>query len=61
MSHDRRYKFLFSHPEFVQELIVGFLPEPLRDAVVFETLERVNASFVSEQLKHREGDLIWKI
>ena len=29
--------------------------------MVFETLERVNASFVSEQLKHREGDLIWKI
>jgi len=61
MPHDKRYKFLFSHPEFVQELFVGFLPEPVREAVVFETLERVNASFVSEKLKHREGDIIWKV
>ena len=61
MQHDSRYKYLFSHPEFVQELIVGFLPSELAEDAVLDSLERVNASFVSPGMKRREGDVIWKL
>ena len=26
-DHDSSYKFLFSHPEMVRDLIIGFVPD----------------------------------
>ena len=52
--HDASYRQLFSHPEMVRDLIHGFVREPWVETVDFGTLERVNASFVSEDLRRRE-------
>ena len=60
-DHDRRYKYLFSHPGFVERLLTSFVDEPFVGELDFSTLERVNASFVSDEFARREADLIWKL
>ncbi|MGC8779460.1 MAG: Rpn family recombination-promoting nuclease/putative transposase, partial [Anaerolineae bacterium] len=61
MEHDASYKSLFSHPEMVADLLRGFVPEPWVAQVDFGTLERVNASYVSDDLRVREDDLVWRM
>jgi hypothetical protein len=60
-SHDRGYKLLFSHPTAVEELLRGFLQEDWSERLDFSTLERVGNSFVSEDLRERHGDFIWRL
>ena len=60
-EHDRRYKYVFSHPAFVERLLTSFVDEPFVDDLDFSTLQRVNASFVSEEFARREADVIWKL
>ena len=60
-DHDRRYKYLFSHPGFVEGLLTSFVDEPFVRELDFSTLKRVNASFVSEEFARREADVIWKL
>jgi predicted transposase/invertase (TIGR01784 family) len=59
-DHDSRYKMLFSHPLFVQRLLESFVEEPFTAGLDYSTLERVNASFVSDEFARRESDIIWK-
>ena len=40
-AHDYGYKFLFSAPEFVRDLIQGFVPDAYLHALDYSTLERV--------------------
>nr|WP_201243396.1 hypothetical protein [Halochromatium salexigens] len=43
--HDSGYKELFSHPEFVQQLIEGFAPaHPILPIVLYNGLERWQAA-----------------
>ena len=60
-DHDRRYKYLFSHPDFVERLLTSFVNQPFVRELDFSTLERVNATFISEQFARREADVIWKL
>lgn len=60
-QHDRSYRRLFSHPRLVEELIRGFFGQEWVEHLDFTTLERVNASFVTKNLRAREGDMIWKL
>ena len=60
-EHDSRYKYLFSHPGFVERLLTSFVDEPFVKEIDFTHLERVNASFVSEEFQQRESDIIWKL
>ena len=60
-QHDRGYKRLFSHPIAVEELLRGFLREDWTDGLDFSTLERVGNSFVSDDLRERHSDLIWRL
>jgi hypothetical protein len=60
-QHDRGYKRLFSHPRSVEELLRGFLPADWTGRLDFSTLERVGNSFVSDDLRERHGDLIWRL
>lgn len=60
-DHDRRYRFLFSHPGFVERLLTSFVTEPFVGGLDFSTLERVNATFVSPEFARREADVIWKL
>lgn len=45
----------------VKELVCEFVNEPWVGKLDFNTLKRVNASYVSPKLKGREGDLVWKL
>jgi hypothetical protein len=53
-NHDTSYKQLFSHPEMVQDLITGFVHQPWVADIDFTTLEKTNASYVTEHLSERE-------
>ncbi len=60
--HDASYKHLFSSPKVVQHLIEGFLPAAKRlGRLDFSTLEKVPASYVSDDLRERADDVIWRI
>ena len=59
--YDKAYKTLFSHPRMVEDLIKGFVHEQWVEGLDFSTLERVNGSYVSEDLRGREDDIVWKV
>lgn len=56
-----RYRLLFSHQTLVADLLRGFLPPDWVAVLDLASLERLSASFVSEQLDQREGDVIWRV
>jgi predicted transposase YdaD len=58
---DSGYKLLFSHPELVADLLRGFVPEPWVAEVDFTTLTPVKGSYVSEGLRQRHDDVVWKV
>ena len=60
-SHDSGYKQLFSHPQMVRDLLLGFVPGPWRERADFSSLERVNASYVSESDRQRHDDMVWRL
>ena len=43
-QHDNSYKLLFSHPEMVRDLLVGFVHEPWVALLDFSTLEVASGS-----------------
>ncbi|HUT78634.1 MAG TPA: Rpn family recombination-promoting nuclease/putative transposase, partial [Polyangia bacterium] len=60
-DHDHGYKLIFSHPEVVRDLLRGFVHEEWVKRLDFDTLERVNKSFVAENLRERENDILWRV
>jgi predicted transposase/invertase (TIGR01784 family) len=60
-DHDNGYKLLFSHPEMVRDLLEGFVAEEWVYDLDFSTLERFPASYVSHDLRSREGDVVWRV
>ena len=60
-DHDHGYKQLFSHPELVRDLLEGFVREEWVANLDIKTLERVNGSYVSDDLREREDDIIWRV
>jgi hypothetical protein len=61
MEHDHAYKLLFARPELVADLLRDFVREPWVETLDLATLDRVSASFVSTDLREREGDVIWRV
>ena len=60
-KHDQRYRLVFAHPRMVASLLSDFVPEPWVESLDFSTLERVNATYVSDSLDRSEGDMVWKL
>ncbi len=60
-DHDHSYKQLFSNPELVRDLLQGFVIEDWVKELDLDTLERVNGSYVSDDLREREDDIIWRV
>jgi len=60
-DHDHSYKNLFSYPRMVEDLLRGFVREEWVQHLDFSTLERVSSSYVTEDLREREDDLIWRL
>ena len=61
MDHDHGYKHLFSHPELVADLLTGFVNEPWVEELDLASLERVSGHYVSDDLRAREDDLVWRV
>jgi len=60
-EQDLGYKRLFAQREMVADLLTGFVREPWVDEVQLDTLERVSGSYVSDDLRAREDDIVWRV
>ena len=58
---DNSYKQIFSHPEMVRDLLQGFVREEWVAQLDFSTLEKVSGSYVTDDLRAREDDIIWRV
>ena len=58
---DPAYKLLFSRPRMVRDLLDGFAARGWSGALDFDSLVPLPASFVSDDLQRRHGDLVWRI
>ena len=60
-DHDSGYKALFSHADMVRDLLQGFVREEWIGQLDFTTLERVGGSYVTDDLRERMDDVIWRL
>ena len=60
-DHDHAYKLLFSEPEIIIDLLKGFVHEDWVKELDFKTLEKVSGSYVTDDLRAREDDVIWRV
>ena len=60
-DHDSSYKFLFSNPEMVRDLIIGFIPDDWLHSLDYSTLEKVPGHYVTEDFQQREDDIVWRV
>jgi predicted transposase YdaD len=60
-GHDHGYKRLFSHSQAVEDLLRGFLPQDWVERLDLSTLERVGNGFISDDLRERQSDVIWRV
>lgn len=60
-DHDHAYKLLFSHAPLVADLLRGFVGEDWVRHIDADTFERVGGGFVSDDLRERESDVIWRV
>ncbi len=59
-THDSGYKMLFSSHEMVRQLLTSFVNEEWVHKIEYNTLERIDKSFVSERFESRESDIIYR-
>ena len=55
-AHDASYKLLFSAPELVRDLVLGFIPDAWRHSLDYATLEKMPGSYISDDM--RRGGLV---
>ena len=58
---DPAYKWLFSRPGMVRDLLRGFAARGWSGSLDFDTLTPLPPSYVSEDLRQRHGDLVWRV
>lgn len=59
--HDHAYKLLFGDSCVVRDLMIGFIDEDWIQRLDFDSLEKVSGTFVSDDLRDRESDVIWRV
>ena len=59
--YDQSYKLLFSEPNMVKDLLLNFFAQDWVYELDFTTLQRLNTAYVTENLRERESDVIWKV
>ena len=59
--HDTGYKLLFSDPLMVRDLVRGFIDDPWLHKLDFETLEAFKGHYVTEDLRDRADDVVWRV
>lgn len=58
---DTSYKQFFSHSQMVRELLQSFIKESWVEQIDFSTLEKCNNSYITDDLRERIDDVIWKV
>ena len=59
--HDNWYKKLFSNPSIVEDLLTAFVKEEFVQNLDYSSIKKLNTSFVSDEFKNRESDVIYEI
>jgi predicted transposase/invertase (TIGR01784 family) len=59
--HDTGYSVLFSNKVIFRQLLETFVKEPWVSDIDFNEIEKLNKSFISEEHRKRESDLIYKV
>ena len=59
--HDSGYKLLFSNRTIFRQLIETFVDAPWVKEADFSRCEAVDKSFISDEYRHRESDLIYRV
>ena len=60
-QHANSYLLLFSHPYLVESLLRDFVPGDWVRDLDFSTLEKVGASYGTDDLRSRHDDLVWRV
>ena len=60
-DHDASYKLLFSAPELVRDLVLGFIPDAWLHSLDYSTLQKMPGSYVSDDMRHRADDVVWRV
>jgi hypothetical protein len=58
--HDALFRGVFGEPERAAELLRGALPQPLAEAIDWSSLQRQDGTFVDEDLKGQQADLLFE-
>jgi len=58
---DASYKLLFSSPDVVRDLVLGFIPDAWLHSLDYSTLEKMPGSYVTDDLRQRADDVIWRV
>ena len=58
---DAGYKLLFSAPELVRDLVLGFIPDQWLHGLDYDTLEKLPGSYVTDDFRHRADDVVWRV
>ncbi len=61
MHRDRAYKDLFSHAEMVVDLLRTCVPHTWVQHADFTTLERINGSYITPDMRDRHDDVVWRL
>ena len=59
--HDQFFKEIFSQPESITDFVENYVPERLTKLFDLPTLERIEDSFVDNELKEHLSDLLFRV
>jgi len=60
-ENDAGYKLLFSAPQMVRDLVLGFIPDAWLQGLDYNTLEKMPGSYVTDDFRHRMDDVVWRL
>ncbi|MBF0158256.1 MAG: Rpn family recombination-promoting nuclease/putative transposase [Magnetococcales bacterium] len=59
-DQDSSYKRIYSHPEMMRDLLLGFVDRPWVKQLDYTTLQKVPTRFVADNQRQKEDDLVWR-
>ena len=59
--HDENYKKLFAFPRMVEDLLRVVVTSEWIEEADFSTLRKLSAEYVSDELRRRHGDTVWRV
>ena len=59
--HDHYFKLMMSDPSVIKEFCNRYLPANLKSSLNFETIDQRKTSYISDELKLQEMDLLFSV